>query len=443
MGILDRLFGAGTTEATQPDIKFGRYSDSYKEKSNYEAWNQSLNYFEQGEFLPAYRSFFKYLLDEEEQNVRFEEQNGEINFELYQGSMKITGKADRKTFKAEARIASTDSLNVVFMRRLIEKNFELKYSRFGLDPDNKLVMLFDTYSLDGSPYKLYYALKEVATHADKQDDLLLEEFQNLQAMNVSHLAPLPEEEKKVKYEYLTKKLHAVLEEYEQGKLDADKYPGGIAYLLLDVIYKLDYLTKPEGYTMETLERLHRQYFAKDGRAPVLKNRDLVQSLKKLVERPREDFYKEMYRGKSTFGITTPVTHDRVVSFIDSEMSNMKWYQDNGYDAVALAIPGYVVGYCLFNYALQRPDRDLFHLYYQVVEASFFNELGFKPALYNLEKGTFEKKAIRRAIDRVVELNRADYPRLRPAISSLNFRSLPEFAKSYLNMVKELDMSRID
>ncbi len=441
MGILDRLFGSGNAAVLQPDIKFGRYSDSYKEKTNYEAWNQSLSYFEQGEYMEAYKSFFHYLLDEDEQNISYREEKGQLCFELFQGSMRISGTADRKKFKAEAKIAGTDSLNVGFMRRLIEKNFELKYSRFGLDPDNKLTLIFDTYSLDGSPYKLYYALKEVATHADKQDDLLLDEFQTLQAIDTSFLEPLPQQEKEVKYAYLNQKSKEVLQDSQRGTLDPIQYPGGIAYLLLDLIYKLDYLIKPEGYTMETLERLHRQYFAKDGNSPAEKNRDLIKGLTQLSERPKEDFDKEMYRGKSTFGITTPVTHDRVVSFIDSELPHMKWYLDHQHPKVALAIPGYVVGYCLFNYALPRPDRDLFHLYYQIVESSFFSELGFQPVLYDPVKGTFNKRAIRKAIDRVIELNREDFPRLRPAMSSLDYYGLPTFAQTYLQMIKELDVSR--
>jgi hypothetical protein len=151
----------------------------------------------------------------------------------------------------------------------------------------------------------------------------------------------------------------------------------------------------------------------------------------------------MYRGKSTFGITTPVTHDRVVSFIDSELGNMRWYLDHGHEPIAMAIPGYVVGYCLFNYALPRPDRDLFHLYYQVVESTFFGDLGFQPMLYFPDNDSFDKKAIRKAIDRVVDVNRSDFPRLRPAVSSLSFRNLPEFSRSYLEMVKDLDMSRMD
>ena len=47
-----------------------------------------------------------------------------------------------------------------------------------------------------------------------------------------------------------------------AKLNAFQYPGGIAYLLLELSYKLDYLTVPEGMLMETLERIHRLYFTK-------------------------------------------------------------------------------------------------------------------------------------------------------------------------------------
>ena len=78
--------------------------------------------------------------------------------------------------RCSARIAKGEQLNVGLLRRLIEHNYGLKYSRYALDAEGYITIVFDTFLLDGSPYKLYYALKEIATHADKQDDLLISEF---------------------------------------------------------------------------------------------------------------------------------------------------------------------------------------------------------------------------------------------------------------------------
>ena len=198
MGFFDRLFKNNEKFEPQPDIRFGRYSDSYKSSENYDAWDLALDKFESEAYLDSYRQFFKYLRDEREDNVRYWEEKGGIQFELFQGSKKITGFANNKSLKAEAKVAKTQSLNVGFMRRLIEQNYSLKYSRFALDEKNNISIIFDTYTLDGSPYKLYYALKELATNADKQDDLLLDEFSMLEPVDTSHLEALTESEKEVK-----------------------------------------------------------------------------------------------------------------------------------------------------------------------------------------------------------------------------------------------------
>ncbi len=441
MGLFDRIFGSAEPEKPQPNIRFGRYSDSYKEATNYKAWDEALDLFEQENYLDAYRAFFRYLRDEREDNVHWWELDGGIQFELCQGSKKIIGFANEKKLKAEAKIAHSKELNVSFMRQLIERNFDLNYSRFALDDDNNLTIVFDTSTLDGSPYKLYYALKEVATNADKQDDLLLEEFQSLQPISVSHLEDIPDAEKEVKFQFLQTEVQAVLDEIDNGKLNKDQYPGGIAYLLLHLTYKLDYLIKPEGYTMETLERIHRLYFAKDDKTTAQKNQLLVREFRKLLERSKADFFKEMYRVRTTFGITTPANHDRIVSTIDGELQNMDWYKDNGYTKAALAVPGYIVGFCLFNYAPPKPVRDLFHLYFQIAEADYFRALGFQNDFYDAQKQTLNRRAIRQAIEQIVQNNRLHYGRLNPAVSMLRYDALTEFAKSYLWMIRQLDATK--
>ena len=68
------------------------------------------------------------MRDVHEDNVRFwdNEKDG-IEFEIFQGSVKIIGCANAEKVRAEAKVVRTDALNVSFMRRLIEQNFELKY----------------------------------------------------------------------------------------------------------------------------------------------------------------------------------------------------------------------------------------------------------------------------------------------------------------------------
>jgi hypothetical protein len=295
--------------------------------------------------------------------------------------------------------------------------------------------------LDGSPYKLYYALKELTTNADKLDDILIDEFRMLKPVDTVHLIDLPLKEKEVKYNYVINQINVALAAMDSGKPSLDKYPGGYAYVLLNLSYKLDYLTKPEGFMMETLERIHRIYFTTDKQNPAQKNVIIRKELKKLLGRTKEDYFLEMYLTKSTFGITKPVNHDRVVGFIDGELHNMDWYNEHEYHAIAISIPGYIVGYCMFNFAAPRPDRELFHLYYQIVEADYFKNLGFTLNYYDSVKNTFDKKAIKRAINDITENNKELYGRMSPDKSLLKFDTLTNFAKSFLVMIRNLDLTK--
>ena len=224
---------------------------------------------------------------------------------------------------------------------------------------------------------------------------------------------------------------------EDGPVNKSQYPGAYAYLLLHLMYKLDYLTEPQGVMMETLERMHRIFFSSDGKSPIEKNRILDKELDGLVARTRDLYFKEMYNVRCTFGITTPVHHERIVHFIEAELPNMDWYLDNGHEAIALAIPGYIVGYSLFNYAPPRPVKNLLQLFYAVTEPKYFADLGYTFVFYSPDTRVLHARAIKKAVAQIIEENRIAFPKLRAASDSLNFVSLSAFAKSFLLMIKDL------
>ena len=440
MGIFSKIFGKHQEKIKQPDIQFGRYTDAYKSDAKYDAWDKAIKKFEGKSYLDSIKLFFEYLRDDELGNVEYEEQDVKILFNLYQGSKKITGYANQEKFIAEGKIAKVDALNIGFLRRLLEQNFNLKYGRYCLDKEGDMSIVFDTLSIDGSPYKLYYALKEVSLAADKQDDILIEEFDELTRVNTGHIIDLSDHEKTTKAKYIKKSINSVLKEIESGKLNPTQYPGGITYLLLETIYRLDFLTRPEGTTMEAFERMHRQYFSSDGLTTIKKNHVLVGELKKILDRSDRKLKDELYRTISTFGIINPSNHERFSNFVEGELNNMDWYLENGYEKVALAIPGYICGYSLFSYSMPEPDRDFLLLYFQITEWEYFLDLGFQIPYYIRESG-LQKQAIKEAIFNIIELHKPKYHKLHAPIKKLNFSSLPMFAKSYLEMVASMDLSR--
>ena len=91
-------------------------------------------------------------------------------------------------------------------------------------------MRFDSDIATANPNKLYYALKELATKADKQDDQLVQDFSSLQSLDTDPAEQIPAAELETKFAFMHKWISETLN-YIQT-LDADKFSGGISYLLL-------------------------------------------------------------------------------------------------------------------------------------------------------------------------------------------------------------------
>ena len=439
MNFLQRLFGDSTEPVTVPDIPFGRYSDAYKSEEQQAFFDRSIEQFEQGEPLVAYRTFFEYLKNAPGDNISWREDASGLHFEFWQGSQRIFGLATAEKIRVESKLVQADDLNVGFLRRLMEYNFNLKFSRFALSPDNSLAIRFDTYTSDGSPLKLLHALRELAIHADKQDDLLLDEFRNLRPVETGGFGDLPPAEKERKHQYIRRDIEAVFALLDHGKPDPNQYPGTYAYLLLALAFRLDYLVKPEGFMMDTMERIHTIYFSKNDRTPQMKVLAIRKEFQKLLDRSQADFFRELYRTRNTFGINPAVNHDAIANLISGEMTNMEWPLQQNYDELALAVPQYIAGFALFHYAPPRPDRELLHLFFQVTEPQFFSELGFQRAYADAE-GRLNKSEILKEIKLIAERNRQAFPRFRPELNSLDFASTTLFAKSFLLMIKDLDLT---
>ena len=441
MSFLSRLFSSSTPNSKQPAVVFGRYSDAYKTEAQQSAWNRSLQLFEEKRPIDAYREMLTFLRDEREDNVRWTEDERGLRFEFHQGSRKITGHANRDQIKVESRIAWVDELKVSFMRRLVEQNFKLRYARFALSPDNCLTIVFDSSTRDGSPYKLVQAFIELSVNADKQDDLLLEEFKTLRPVEEAmEILPLPENEKKIKVKYIRQEISTLIQSIETAQPDPNRYPGGYVYLMLGTAFRIDYLTRPEGFVMDTLEKIFKAYFNKDEKSPAVKVEAMKRLFQKIMERSDESLMAELYNTKSTFGINPTVGHDRIQSMLDSELPKMDWHlEQNHSETLQMAIVKYAVGYALYHCTPPPADKDYLHLFYQITEQHFFIELGFTLSFYSPD-GKLKKTAIEQAIKAVTENWNSRYKRLKPDMSQLDYTSLPLFARSYLRMIKGLDLT---
>ncbi len=438
MSIFSSLFKKPSED---PKIKFGRFSDSYKEDVQYDYWDKAIAEYEAGNYLPSFEHFLRYLKDDSISNVSYRKEGNKIHFTLFQGSKKMTGFATSDRLYAEVKIAEYTKLDIGFLRGLIEKNFHLKYSRYALDNENCITMVFDTHALDASPYKLYYALKELGTNADRQDDVMISEFDVLKRVNTGHIRDISQKEKEVKYVFLQDSIREVLAVLKDGKLNLSHYPGAASYLILSLVYRLDFLIKPEGITMENIEQIHNIFFKDSTINAHRKNEMMRNELNEMLEITPQEFKEEIYEVLSTFGITQPSGIERLRSMIQSDLENMNWYQDNNHKVYAMAVPGYIVGYCLYNYALPSPVRALLLLYYKIFSSTYFEKLGFEN-MFLSDNGSLNKKSILREIKTIEKKYADQYAQLKINARALSFIDDCHFARSYMQMLYNVKLNRI-
>jgi hypothetical protein len=423
--MFDKLFGRGKKTAAsqaEPDIIFGRYSDNNKPVAKISRWTDADSLFKEKKYTDSLDAFFDYLRDDAVQNVVYERNGAEGKFQFYQGSKIVRGNFNSEMLKAEVTLARMPQPSVPVMRRMLEMNFNLYYNRFALDND-RLCMNFDSDIETASPSKLYYGLKELATKADKQDDLLVQDFSMLQTTDSEHVTEIPLSEKEIKYEYLQKWIKQTLETI--ASVDPEKFSGGNAYLLLTLIYRIDYLIAPEGTLLSDLEKIGYIYFKKDDRPVIEKNRDMIEEFKKIQTKPKDEIFKDVFRSRHTFSIVAPQQYKTITDSIHGSNINMAWYRDNNYPFIATQIIEYGFSFCQYSYSLPRVITELFHLFMMVNYPDYFEALGYKK-YYDPAKNRFESEAIIEKIKAIREKWKDKFPLLDLKTQNLKFENLVNF-----------------
>lgn len=427
--VFDKLFGWGKKKkAPEPAISFGRYSDNNKTVAQVNKWTEADNFFKNQEYHACITAFFDYLRDDAQANVVLERNGQEGRFQVYQGSKILRGSFDEERLQAEITLARMPQPSVPVMRRLLEMNFNLYYSRYALD-QGRLCMRFDTDIKTANPNKLYYGLKELATKADKQDDLLVQEFASLQTIDTDHVLELSDAEKEVKYEYFKKWISEALDYV--NSLDADKFSGGVAYLLLTLVFRIDYLIGPEGRLQSELEKIADTYYRKDERQTQERNLGMIDGFQKLLTKTREEVFPCLFRSRHTFSIVMPQNHQVVVDAINAAISNMPWYNDNEHPFIANKVLEYGIAFCQYSYSLPKPLSDLVRLFMQVNYNDYFAALGFTTQYYNPASNHFDTDAIRGKIESIIEEWKPKYPGLNFKTHLLKYDSLVNFNHSFV------------
>ncbi len=437
--MLDKLFGWGKKKAEpeqSPAIPFGRYSDNNKSLAKVNRWTDAETLYKEKKYTESLDAFFDYIRDDEAANVVYERNGAEGRFHFYQGSKVVRGTFNAERINAEVTLVRMAQPSVPVMRRLLEMNFNLFYGRFALE-NERLCMKFDSDPSAASPSKLYYGLKELATKAVKQDDLLVQDFATLETTDSEHIISVSDAEKAVKYEYLQKWIKETLDYI--NTLDAEKFAGGISYMLLSLIYRIDYLITPEGKLLNDLEKIGGIYFKKDERSVIEKSKDMIEEFKKFQQLSKEEINSYLFHSRYTYSVVSPQPYKTIAEAIHGANQNMVWYRDNNHPLIASQTIEYGIMFCQYTYSLPKAITELNHLFMMINYPHYFTALGFDNEYYNAERNSFDERNIVGQIKAIQQKWKEKFPLMSFKTENLRFDNLVNFNYSFTNEMEFLNM----
>lgn len=449
MSLFKKLFGGGEAETTAPTgqtpprqqssnrINFGRFTDCNKTREQLDFWSKSLDHFKNKRYADSFEALMHYIGDKQVNNVSVSRNGDRVDFELIQGSKIVKGYGDNKDFRAEAAIVTMKDKSVPVMRKLMTLNYGLMYSKFALK-DDTLCMKFTSHALDASPNKIYYGLKELAKKADQQDDLLMQEFSSLEEIDTHNIIELSPELKELRYSTLIKYINDTLGYI--NSLDRNSMSGGIAFLLLNLTYSIDFLFVPQGKITESLERIQSLFFAKTNDSTADRNDKIISEFQRIANQPKEEVLEGLYDVKSTFAMANPAAHKTVMDFMFKEREKMNWYRDNNYPKIVEAVYGYMITYAYFNYGMVYPITDLLNLCMHVLHNEYYVKSGSSLQIVEVHDKLNSANLVKE-INHIVQKCKAEYPHMMINTSALNFNDKVSFIDSLILQMDRMNLTK--
>jgi len=435
---IGKLFSKNKTKEfnfpDEPNVVFGRYVDQNKTEVQYNSWDNSKSLYKEKKYLEAYIEFFNYLKDSTIDNVSFEREETKLNFTLIQGSKIVTGTINETEVLAEAELVRFYKLEVPVMRKLLQENYYLNFSKFAIKNDIYTLKYFSPIE-DAHPSGLYYALKELAIEADMYDDVLVAEFDSLQAINIDHIEDIPENEKLVKLKFFRKWIEETLSRIKE--LDSDKFTGSISYNLLNLAFKIYYLLAPEGKLLDDICNIQEVFYENDDSTINEKNHRMVEEFEGFKQKSDDEILKSFYRIKATFAVVKPTSHENVVNFMQDELEKVKYYVENKHPEIVRQMCEYIISYAGYSFGMPAIANDILLITWRVFNPELFLELGFAQQYYNHETKKFNAEAIKKRINRLVDQSKKRHSDIDFNTNNLDFSGINEFSISFIEEFQNL------
>lgn len=421
-----------------PEIRFGHYSDNNKSYAKMQRWYDAEDFFKDKNYQKAFPAIFDYIRDDAADNLQFEAEDHCFSFTLYQGAKKVTGHCDGQNLKAHVCLAEMEVPSTPVMRRLLELNYELFYTRTALTGNENLCMIFESDLSSANPLKVYHGLRELATKADKQDEHLNTDFPQLKVIRDGQIAPLGPDELEVKFSFFKKWIEETLN--YTATLNPDAFAGAIAYCYLVLAYRIDFLIVPSNHLLALTEKISRIYWEnKDQDTLVGRNNRMREVILELQQVSKENFATSVYHSKNTFALAGPPDADKLSSNYQSANKDTDWYIRNKYTQLAQTINEYGVAYNQFAYSMPQVLTSLATIYYAVMQSAYFKALGLAHPFYEPADQHFNQPLLERAVDEALDRFKDKYPHLNWQHDKIQYDTLYNFGISFTEQMAQLNL----
>ncbi len=411
------------------EMQWGHYSDNNRTPEQKALWGEADVLFNEEKYAEALETFLHYLRDEEGSvSWHKDETDGKLHFQIAQGSSFIEGVFDGAFIHACVPLASSPNPGTAVMRRLLELNYELRYTSVGLDEKSVFHFVFDTDAATASPHKLFEGLQELALKSDRQDDSLTTDFRDLEAVPHAPVDVMPERELAAKWKAFQRWTERALQLADT--LDRDLYAEAIARIYLCAVYRLDFLLSPEGRLMLELEKISGYYRKQPDKPLIQRNQQMRTALQGLLSWSREEVTQCLHRTRSTFSVTDPPKADRMRENILSALRDAAVYEARKQPELVLQMIEFGPLYDRYLFTLPDAVSGLTLLLCAVLHPRFFTDLGLRDDFYDIGTQKLNEPLIKATVGELISSGKAVSPTLSFDLSKVDFSSRAAFGASY-------------
>jgi len=429
-------------QITELKHQFGRGINSSPSEEEYELFTKSYEAFERKEILNAYMYFFKSIENftnkQSNNNIVINKDREKLNFEIYQGSAKVTGFVTQKYLYAQVILLKKQNTHVALKRYFLEKNYQMTYVNYCTDSDFiKLKLYYDNTAMN--PQKIFFPLREIALNADFDKEYIKSEFTDITLEDVEHIKALDEDELKIKYRFLQDSIDKIKNQIIT--LPSNDNAGMLSFIYLNILFEIDYLLVPKYEIYQKTSRKVQYYFSDVEHSTETKNEELKEYINKLQDMDFDEFKTKFYYAQYSFNPVERAPYEEIHNFIHESLSKIKWYKNNRHNQIIPTMYRYISFYILYNYGVHPVIKSLLHTLIEVQNPKYFQELGYD-ILYDFDGEIFFEKLIVTKIKNAITPYEKRFKSLKPFGDKLNFSSLNEFSNSYYLQINDLNFEEI-